>query len=122
MRWDALNKDGRAILGFLTLVLLVAARVCGDEVVWIAGASSPTNWSIHPTEPNDGGMIFFSGPTRVYENSCVAERALGGKPVLQVDMSNREARLVFQPPADEDCTTLSPVYGLEGLFGYLPAG
>lgn len=122
MRWDALSKDGRAMLGFLALVLLVAARVCGDEVVWIAGASSPTNWSIHPTEPNDGGMIFFSGPTRVYANSCVAERALGGKPVLKIDMSKREVRLAFQPPADEDCTTLSPVCGLEGSFGYLPAG
>jgi hypothetical protein len=110
------------MLGLLALVLLVAARVCGDEVAWIAGASSPTGWSIQPTNPNDGDMIYFSGPTRVYVSPCVAERALGGKPVLQVDVNKREIRLAFQPPAGEGCVAMSPVCGLEGSFGQLAAG
>lgn len=122
MRWDMCDCDRRVKLGLFALVLLSAARVCGDEATWIPGALSPAGWSISPTEPNDGEMIYFSGPTRVYVSSCVAERAMGGKPTLDVDVITRRIRLKFVAPASEDCTTLSPVCGLEGSFGQLAAG
>jgi hypothetical protein len=122
MRWEMVNDNRRAMLGLLALVLLVTAKACGDEVTWIPGASSPLGWSIQPTDPNDGDMIYFSGPTRVYVSPCVAERELGGKPMLQVNVNKREIKLAFQPPAGEDCATMSPVCGLEGSFGQLAAG
>ncbi|MGE5294990.1 MAG: right-handed parallel beta-helix repeat-containing protein, partial [Solirubrobacterales bacterium] len=116
------DNDRRAKLGFFALVLLLAARVCGDEATWIAGASSPAAWSISPTDPNDGEMIYFSGPTRVYVSASVAERALGGKPTLDVDVNAWKVRLLFKPPASADDATLNPVCGLEGSFGQLAAG
>jgi hypothetical protein len=114
--------DRRVKLGLVALMLLTAARACGDEATWIPGALSPDRWSISPTDPNDGEMIYFSGPTRVYVSSCVAERALGGKPTLDVNVITRVVRLKFVAPAGEDCKTLSPVCGLEGSFGQLEAG
>lgn len=122
MRWDKRNNDGRAVLGLLAVVVLLTTRTFGDEVAWIAGAASPIGWSIRPTDPNDGDMIYFSGPTRVYVSPCVAERALGGKPALQVDVAKREVRLSFRAPAGEGCAEMSPVCGLEGSFGQLAAG
>ncbi len=122
MRFDMLDNQVHVKFTFLVLVLLSAARVCADEVTWIPGASSPTVWTLQPKDPNDGDMIYFSGPTRVYLSYCVAERTLGGRPVLEVNVNTREVRLRFQPPASENCTTLSPVCGLEGSFGHLAAG
>ena len=77
MRFDILDNPIRVKFTFLILVLLAAVRVCADEVTWIPGASSPAAWSIQPTDPNDGDMIYFSGPTRVYLSYCVAERDAG---------------------------------------------
>lgn len=122
MRLDTLDNQIRVKFVLLVLVLLATARVCADEVTWIPGASSPAAWTIQPTSPRDGDMIYFSGPTRVYVSHCVAERTYGGKPVLVVDVTAREVRLKFEPPADEGCTTMSPVCGLEGSFGQLEAG
>jgi hypothetical protein len=122
MRWDMVDCDRRVRFGLVALVLLTASRACGDEATWIPGALSPAKWSISPTDPNDGEMIYFSGPTRVYVSSCVAERAVGGKPTLDVNVITRVIRLKFVAPAGENCKTLSPVCGLEGSFGQLSAG
>src|SRR5512133_154754 len=122
MRSDMLDNSVHVKFTLLALVLLATARVCADEVTWIPGASSPAAWTIQPTNPSDGDMIHFSGPTRVYVNYCDAERALGGRPVLAVDVGKREIRLKFVPPAGEGCTTMSPICGLEGSFGQLAAG
>jgi hypothetical protein len=117
-----LNDKRHAMLGLLALVLLVGAEACADEATWIPGAASPLGWSIQPTDPNDGDMIYFSGPTRVYVSPCVAERELGGKPTLEINLAKREVKLAFQPPASENCANMSPVCGLEGSFGQLAAG
>ncbi len=130
------------VLILLTAVLACAVRA--GEVSWIAGTSSPSQWSVQPGEPNETEMIRFSGPTRLYQNQYLAEQALG-KPALQVDTAGRRIQLRFEPqarshpdvtrlllrqgfesrftpPAGRQAQTTQPVCGLRGSFGPLEPG
>ena len=74
----------------------------------------------HPT-PAD--TIRFSGPTPVYSNSCDGGEGLGGTPQILVDTKAKVITLWFKGPAPQVCPMIfSPVAGLEGDFGPLPAG
>jgi len=108
------------VLILLTAVLACAARA--EEVSWIAGPSSPPQWSVQPSEPNDTDLIRFSGPTRLYTNQYVAEQSLGGKPVLQIDVLGRKIQLRFEPPAGGRADATQFVCGLRGSFGPLEQG
>jgi hypothetical protein len=108
------------VLIILTVVLACAARA--GEVSWVTGKSSPPPWSVQPSEPNETDMIRFSGPTRLYANQFLAEQALGGKPVLQIDTLGRKIQLRFEPPARGRADATVPVCGLQGYFGPLEQG
>ncbi len=108
------------VLILLTVVLAYAARA--GEVSWILGQSSPPQWSVQPNEPNETDLIRFSGPTRLYANQFLAEQALGGKPVLQIDTLGRKIQLRFEPPAGGRADGTRSVCGLEGYFGPLEQG
>jgi hypothetical protein len=89
--------NAQPMLAILTVVLAGAARA--GEISWIAGKSSPPQWSVQPREPNETDVIRFSGPTRVYASQHLAEQALGGAPELQIDTVGRKIQLRFEPPA-----------------------
>ncbi len=108
------------VLIILTVVLACAARA--GEVSWMLGKSSPPPWSVQPSEPNETDLIRFSGPTRPYANQLLAEQALGGKPVLQVDTVARKIQLRFEPPARGRADATQPICGLQGYFGPLEQG
>jgi hypothetical protein len=108
----------------LAMVVVVSPLAGGaNEVSWIPGQACPTTWSIDPVGPHDVDVVDFSGPVRFYINRCVAEEALGGEPVLEVDHDKRTVELRFQPPPNRDCDTFwTPVCGLNGTFGPLEIG
>jgi hypothetical protein len=94
-----------------------------DSVTWISGSLPLREWSIDPVHPTPTDAIQFSGPTTVYSNSCVGERGLGGTPQLLVDTKAKVITLWFKGPVPQVCTMIySPVAGLKGDFGPLPAG
>ncbi len=109
------------VLIILTVVLAACAARAG-EVSWLLGKSSPPHWSVQPSEPNETDMIRFSGPTRLYANQFLAEQALGGKPVLQIDTVGRKIQLRFEPPARGRADGTQSVCGLQGYFGPLEQG
>ncbi|MCL5279952.1 MAG: right-handed parallel beta-helix repeat-containing protein, partial [Planctomycetes bacterium] len=108
------------VLILLTVVLACAARA--GEVSWVLGTSSASSWSLQPSEPNETALIRFSGPTRLYANQFLAEQALGGKPVLQIDTLGRKIQLRFEPPARSRADGTQSVCGLQGYFGPLEQG
>jgi len=123
MRVNSLGDQIRIGCVSLALVLCLVSAVPANEVWWIDGVTSPGAWSIQPQDPQEGDVIEFSGSTHIHLNQCIAERAFGGKPTLQVDTAQREVRLVFVPTGNSQCTTFwEPVCGLRGSFGPLPAG
>jgi len=117
--------DNRISFSLILAIIVIAFSSAGQgaEVRWIQGQSYPHPWSIEPTQPIETEVIQFSGPTRYYMNRCAGERMLGGKPVLVVNRTAKTIELQFKAPPTSDCTsTLSPVCGLEGLFGPLEIG
>src|SRR4030042_6666978 len=112
----------------ILLAVAVAVALCppaggANEVSWIQGQACPPTWSIEPERPGDADVIEFSGPVRFYINRCVAEDALGGRPMLYGDHVNKTVEVRFDPPASTDCTGFwSPVCGLRGSFGPLESG
>ncbi len=94
-----------------------------DSVTWTQGTTPIGRWSIDRANPSTSDIIKFSGPTKVYSNSCVGEATLGGTPQLTIDTTAKVILLWFKGPASEICTLIyRPVCGLEGDFGPLPAG
>jgi hypothetical protein len=108
------------VLIILTVGLVCAARA--GEISWVLGESSPPQWSVQPSEPNETDLIRFWGPTRFYANQFLAEQALGGKPVLQIDTVSRKIQLRFEPPARGRADATQSVCGLQGYFGPLEQG
>ena len=105
------------------LLLMLWSTADAANVSWIPGSTSPKQWGIDPATPTPSDVIRFYGPTLVYSNSCEGEMALSGTPQLLVDSKVKVITLWFQGPAPEVCPTIfSPVAGLEGEFGPLPAG
>ena len=93
------------------------------EVSWIPGESSPAAWKIDPDTPSTSDMIYFSGPTAIFGNSCSAEASMGGTPTLTIDPVNKTVELWFQPPPPDICPNVwDPVCGLKGSLGPLEAG
>ncbi len=88
------------------------------------GATTPSQWSISPSNPSATDVISFSGPTdQSYGNSCNAEAAFGGTPYLSVNNSTKTIELKFQGPAPTTCILIyKPAVGLRGDFGPLAAG
>jgi hypothetical protein len=87
------------------------------------GSTPPKQWTIDPANPTPADTIQFSGPTAVYSNSCVGERGLGGTPQILVDTKTKVVTLWFKGPVPQVCPAIvSPVAGLVGDFGPLPAG
>jgi hypothetical protein len=111
---------------FVTVAALLLATwnaVEADSVSWISGETPPRGWEIQPAVPTTADVIAFSGPTKVYSNSCVGERVLGGTPQVSVDNASKTVTLWFQGPAPAVCTAdYRPVCGLQGDFGPLEAG
>ncbi|MBN1507046.1 MAG: hypothetical protein JW955_09380 [Sedimentisphaerales bacterium] len=115
--------NARRLIVTVSVLLVTWSAVEAASVSWIEGTTSPTKWAIEPSNPGTSDTITFSGPTRVYSNSCEAERSLGGTPQLSVDSVSRVITLWFQGPVPSVCTAdYRPVAGLEGDFGPLPAG
>lgn len=113
----------RGKLVFVVIVILLSSATRAAEVAWIGGGSYPPEWSIQPGAPQETDTIRFSGPARFYLNRSVAERELGGQPVLRMDFQGHEIELRFEPPArGESGSFWNPVCGLEGSFGPLEAG
>ena len=110
----------------VTMSLLLLATWSAAEaasISWIQGTTPPTKWTILPSNPGASDTITFSGPTRVYSNSCVAESNLGGTPQLAVDTVSKVITLWFKGPVPGVCTAIYlPVAGLSGDFGPLPPG
>jgi hypothetical protein len=112
-----------AAMRAVVLLVLVAGAASAESVSWVAGILPPKDWSIEPAKPSPADVIQFTGPTTVYSNACVGERSLGGTPQLLVDTKVRVVTLWFQGPVPQVCTLIySPVAGLKGEFGPLPAG
>jgi hypothetical protein len=117
-----MNVRTVAIHAFLLLSLGWGAAYA-DSVSWIPGTIAPAQWSIEPAKPTPADVIQFSGPTTVYSNACVGERDLGGTPQISIDTKAKVVTLWFQGPVPQVCTMIySPVAGLRGDFGPLPAG
>jgi hypothetical protein len=114
----------RRIATHAWLLLLVGwSAAYAESVSWIPGSTPPKQWSIDPAKPTPADIIKFTGPTMVYSNACVAERDLGGTAHLLVDTKAKVVTLWFQGPVPQVCPTIhTPVVGLEGEFGPLPAG
>ena len=88
-----------------------------------SGYEPPAKWSISPANPGTSDRHQFSGPTKVYSNSCVAESSLGGTPQLSIDPVSKVILLWFKGPAPQACPKIyMPVCGLEGEFGPLASG
>ncbi|MCL5279352.1 MAG: right-handed parallel beta-helix repeat-containing protein [Planctomycetes bacterium] len=105
------------------LLLLGWGIASADSVTWISGSLPLKEWSIDPAHPTPTDVIQFSGPTTVYSNSCLGERSLGGTPQLLIDTKAKVITLWFKGPVPQVCTMIySPVAGLKGDFGPLPAG
>jgi len=93
------------------------------DVSWIPGESSPAAWKIDPDTPSTSDVIYFSGPTAIFGNSCSAEASMGGTPTLTIDAVNKTVELWFQPPPPDICPNVwDPVCGLKGSLGPLEAG
>ena len=106
-----------------SLLLLLGSEAFADSVSWISGSTSPKQWSIDPAKPTPSDLIQFTGPTAVYSNSCLGEKDLGGAPQLLIDTKAKTVTLWFKGPVPQVCTMIySPVAGLKGDFGPLPAG
>jgi hypothetical protein len=89
----------------------------------MSGSTPPKQWTIDPANPTPADTIQFSGPTALYSNACVGERGLGGTPQILVDTKTKVVTLSFKGPVPQVCTMIySPVAGLQGDFGPLPAG
>ncbi len=110
----------------MTVALLSLAAwsaVDAASVSWISGATGPARWEIQPALPTATDVIRFSGPTKVYNNSCLGESDLGGTPQITVDSVSKVVTLWFQGPVPSGCTKdYRPVSGLEGDFGPLEMG
>lgn len=112
-------------IGFVFSVLVILSGPVGQaaEVSWVPGRSSPSKWSIQPAAPGGTDVIRFSGPTKSYLNRSLAERAFGGRPVLEVDAVTRNIELRFVLPASQSVGSFwDPVCGLQGAFGPLEKG
>jgi hypothetical protein len=108
-----------AVIAVLVFVTVGRANI----VIWIQGETCPSAWSVEPAHPCDTDIIQFSGPVRFYLSHCVAEKSMGGKPVLTIDQTYRTIELRFEQPPSSDCTEFwNPVCGLKGTFGPLGAG
>ncbi|MCX5647445.1 MAG: right-handed parallel beta-helix repeat-containing protein [Phycisphaerae bacterium] len=106
-----------------SLLLLLGGAAYADSVAWLSASLGPKQWSIDPAKPTPTDVIQFSGPTTVYSNSCVGEKDLGGTPQLLIDTKAKVITLWFKGPVPQVCTMIySPVAGLKGDFGPLPAG
>ena len=106
-----------------SLLLLLGGVAYADSVSWLSGSIPASQWSINPAKPTPADVIQFSGPTTVYSNSCVGEKGLGGTPQLLIDTKAKVITLWFKGPVPQVCTMIySPVAGLKGDFGPLPAG
>ncbi len=105
------------------LSLATWSAVDAASISWIDGTTPPAKWEIQPALPTTTAVIRFSGPTRVYSNSCVGESDLGGSPQISVDSVSKVVTLWFQGPVPVGCTKdYRPVAGLQGDFGPLEAG
>jgi hypothetical protein len=110
-------------MGIAVLLLAGWGSARADSVTWTQGTTPIAKWGIDPANPGPADIISFTGPTKVYSNSCVAEGNLGGTPQLTIDPASKVVLLWFEGPAPQVCTLdYRPVCGLEGEFGPLPAG
>jgi hypothetical protein len=115
--------NARKLAMSAALLLVLGSAVYAESVAWMPGSTPPKQWTIEPANPAPSDVITFSGPTSVYSNSCVGERTLGGTPQLLVDTKAKIIMLWFKGPVPQVCTMIySPVAGLKGDFGPLPAG
>jgi len=114
----------RSVATHAFLLLLVGwSAAYAESVSWMPGSTPPKQWSIDPAHPTPADTIQFSGPTTVYSNSCIGERGLGGTPQILVDTKTKVVTLRFKGPVPQVCPIIvSPVAGLKGDFGPLPAG
>jgi len=105
------------------LLLMGWSAAYAESVSWVPGNAPPKQWSIDPAYPTPADTIQFSGPTTAYSNSCLAEQGLGGAPQILVDTKTKVVTLWFKGPVPQACPmVVSPVVGLKGDFGPLPAG
>jgi len=115
--------NARSVAMSAALLVMLWSAAYGDSVSWVPGGTAPKQWSIDPANPTPADVIQFTGPTSVFSNSCVGERTLGGTPQILVDTKTKIVTLWFKGPVPQVCTMIySPVAGLKGDFGPLPAG
>jgi len=115
--------NARKLIVTAALLLVTWSTAEAASITWIEGTTPPATWAIQPSKPGTSDTIMFSGPTRVYSNSCEGERDLGGTPQITVDTVSKTVLLWFQGPVPGFCTKdYRPVSGLEGDFGPLEAG
>lgn len=115
--------SARKVVTSIFLLLLVGSLTQAESVSWTLGKLPPDQWTIDPVEPTPSDIITFSGPTKVFGNSCEGERNLGGTPELLIDPVSKVILLWFEGPAPEVCPAIyMPVCGLDGDFGPLEAG
>ena len=115
----------QAILSFLFTMWCISFTVTSaDQVSWIPGEIPPGSWQIDPPNPTTEDVIHFTKSLKdneIYDNSCLAEQAFGGTPIITYGEwggSEGKVEIEFEPPAPESCTAeYDPVCGLEGSFG-----
>ncbi len=113
---------GKILFSVLFPVLLWSSAQA-ESIVWTRGTAPAAQWSISPADPGPSDVITFSGPTKVYSNSCVAENAMGGPPGLSIDSTSKTILLWFQGATTGICPMIyMPVCGVEGDFGPLEPG
>ncbi len=115
--------NARKVLFSALLPALLWHSAQAESISWTKGTTPAAQWTISPATPGPSDVITFSGPTKVYSNSCVAENALGGQPGLSIDPVSKTILLWFQGPTTGICPLIyMPVCGVEGEFGPLSPG
>jgi hypothetical protein len=116
-------KTHRKIPVLLVLGWCGMALAGPSSVSWILGQTPPAGWVVTPANPTSSQVVSYSGPTAVYSNSCVAQGAMGGSPLITIDNTAKVVELGFEGPPPDTCTLIyMPVCGLQGQFGPLTAG
>lgn len=115
--------NARKILFSVLLPVLLWSSAQAESIKWTLGTTPAAQWSISPANPGPSDVITFSGPTKVYSNSCVAENAMGGPPGLSIESASKTILLWFQGETTGICPMIyMPVCGVEGDFGPLEPG
>jgi hypothetical protein len=121
-----MGKKSIPVLTIAVILICFSTLLIGADVHWHSGQTPPSaTWIISPAAPHTEDIVYFCGPADGdwHPNSCQADGAFDGYPVLTINNNNKTIELWFQGPGPEICPLLyDPVCGLEGNFDLLAEG